>query len=196
MLLYDEGRVVGAGITMQRPRAASYFLSPSVESREPLVVVAEAGGFSVWDLLRSPKCVTRQSLSGDGSASEILSVAAGRSTVFFGGVERSVSAVSPKSWKIAGQWKGALKYEVGTIIPSVSDDRIVFAASYTDSEISAGTWSRELEQSSRLKSTTRTQGDGRWCGVCRVPGTDDIFGLTASGSLYAFQNAFSGGQPA
>ena len=44
--------------------------------------------------------------------------------------------------------------------------KVLFAASHSDSEIAAGSWSSDVSvKVPRLKSRTRCHADTRWCGV-------------------------------
>jgi len=45
-------------------------------------------------------------------------------------MDRAVNIISPKKWRLVGSWKGALKYEVGTIMFAANDDKTIFAASH------------------------------------------------------------------
>eukprot|EP00040_Diaphanoeca_grandis_P015214 m.77364 g.77364 ORF g.77364 m.77364 type:complete len:386 (+) comp25006_c0_seq1:325-1482(+) len=191
--VYDGEKLVRESTTVHSPSTACYLPSEvfQAESREPLLAVAERGQFSIWDPTRTWErggCVARQQVC----AGNLLALAPGKKQLLTSGQDRVVYTISPRNWKNSGSWSGALKYEVGTVMESAVSEEILFAASHSDSEFAAGTWSKNSKQPSRMAAASRLNGDGRWLGVCRAPGTDSIFGLTAMGTLYGFHNAFEG----
>ena len=66
---------------------------------------------------------------------------------------------------------------------------VIFAASFSDSELAAGSWSKVTAKVPRMTSRNRCNGDARWIGMGIAPESDTIFGLTAKGSVYACEGA-------
>jgi hypothetical protein len=86
------------------------------------------------------------------------------------------------------------RYGIGTVVPSVTRDGMVFAAALTDAELAGGTCKKVTTKVPRMDSRARCQGDARWVGVARAATTDDVFALTAAGSLYVYRNLFAAGE--
>lgn len=87
-------------------------------------------------------------------------------------------------------WQAALKYEIGNIFFAATDERICYAVSGVDSELAAGSWSRDFGKVKRFASETRFRSNARWVGLARQGESDNFIGITANGTLYAFKNLF------
>ena len=154
VVLYDGPQVVASADTVHAPLAATA-LPLGDGAGPPLIAVAEGDQLSVWDLTRTKTPVTRTSV-GAGLLRAVAADGSG-GALFTAGDERSVYVINPRTWRVDGAWPGALKYGVGTLIPSAARPGVVFAASLTDSELSAGSCFKDKSRVRRMESKERCQ---------------------------------------
>eukprot|EP00038_Savillea_parva_P031329 m.85124 g.85124 ORF g.85124 m.85124 type:complete len:423 (-) comp9620_c0_seq1:1477-2745(-) len=196
--LYDGDVAVATAHTVHAPTDCTvlpcdHSAVSGLSTSAPLVAVTEGEQVSVWDLARTNAPVTRQHVGFDS----LCSIAVGDDgCLLTGGHERTVYSLNPRTWRLDGAWSGALKYGIGTVIPSVQHRGGIFAASLTDSELAWGACGKTASGGrskgmSRIDSKARCQGDARWVGVARAARSDDLVALTASGTLYVYQHPFA-----